>query len=75
MAFVITDACLDVLDPSCTGECPVGCIYEGLGRRPDPDRHRGGTPRPRVPARRAGGASHLGAVGADTAAVAAFPRR
>ncbi|HEX3786490.1 MAG TPA: ferredoxin [Pseudonocardiaceae bacterium] len=29
MAFVITDACLDILDRSCTEECPVDCIYEG----------------------------------------------
>lgn len=29
MSFVITDACVDVLDRSCTEECPVDCIYEG----------------------------------------------
>jgi NAD-dependent dihydropyrimidine dehydrogenase PreA subunit len=29
MSFVITDACVDVLDKSCTEECPVDCIYEG----------------------------------------------
>ncbi|MDQ0380917.1 ferredoxin [Amycolatopsis thermophila] len=29
MPYVITDACLDVLDRSCTEECPVDCIYEG----------------------------------------------
>lgn len=29
MSFVITGACLDVLDRSCTEECPVDCIYEG----------------------------------------------
>jgi NAD-dependent dihydropyrimidine dehydrogenase PreA subunit len=29
MTFVITDACVDVLDRSCTEECPVDCIYEG----------------------------------------------
>jgi NAD-dependent dihydropyrimidine dehydrogenase PreA subunit len=29
MAFVITDACVDVLDRSCIEECPVDCIYEG----------------------------------------------
>jgi NAD-dependent dihydropyrimidine dehydrogenase PreA subunit len=29
MAFVITDACVDVLDRSCMEECPVDCIYEG----------------------------------------------
>lgn len=29
MAFVITDACIDVQDRSCLEECPVDCIYEG----------------------------------------------
>jgi NAD-dependent dihydropyrimidine dehydrogenase PreA subunit len=29
MPFFIADACLDVLDKSCTEECPVDCIYEG----------------------------------------------
>jgi NAD-dependent dihydropyrimidine dehydrogenase PreA subunit len=29
MGFVITDACVDVLDRSCIEECPVDCIYEG----------------------------------------------
>jgi NAD-dependent dihydropyrimidine dehydrogenase PreA subunit len=29
MAFVITDACIDVQDRSCMEECPVDCIYEG----------------------------------------------
>lgn len=29
MAFVITTACVDVLDRSCLQECPVDCIYEG----------------------------------------------
>ncbi|QUQ72422.1 ferredoxin [Kutzneria sp. CA-103260] len=29
MAYVITDACVDILDRSCTEECPVDCIYEG----------------------------------------------
>jgi len=29
MAYVVTDACVDVLDRSCLEECPVDCIYEG----------------------------------------------
>jgi NAD-dependent dihydropyrimidine dehydrogenase PreA subunit len=29
MTFVVTDACVDVLDRSCIEECPVDCIYEG----------------------------------------------
>ncbi|MET7992654.1 ferredoxin [Amycolatopsis sp. NPDC005232] len=29
MAYVITDACVDILDRACTEECPVDCIYEG----------------------------------------------
>ncbi|MGW3284306.1 ferredoxin [Streptomyces sp. NPDC001002] len=29
MTFVITEACVDVLDRSCMEECPVDCIYEG----------------------------------------------
>ena len=29
MTFVVTDACIDVLDRSCLEECPVDCIYEG----------------------------------------------
>jgi NAD-dependent dihydropyrimidine dehydrogenase PreA subunit len=29
MTFVITDACVDILDKSCTEECPVDCIYQG----------------------------------------------
>ena len=29
MAYVVTEACVDVLDKSCTAECPVDCIYEG----------------------------------------------
>jgi NAD-dependent dihydropyrimidine dehydrogenase PreA subunit len=32
MAFVITTACVDVMDRSCLEECPVDCIYEG-GRK------------------------------------------
>jgi NAD-dependent dihydropyrimidine dehydrogenase PreA subunit len=30
MAFVITDACIDVKDRACVLCCPVDCIYEGL---------------------------------------------
>jgi NAD-dependent dihydropyrimidine dehydrogenase PreA subunit len=29
MPFFIASDCLDVLDKSCTEECPVDCIYEG----------------------------------------------
>lgn len=29
MAYVITDACVDIKDKSCIEECPVDCIYEG----------------------------------------------
>jgi len=29
MAYVITDACIDVKDGACTEVCPVDCIYEG----------------------------------------------
>ena len=29
MAYVITEKCIDVLDRTCTKECPVDCIYEG----------------------------------------------
>ena len=29
MTFVITQACVDVLDKSCVEVCPVDCIYEG----------------------------------------------
>ncbi len=29
MTYVITDACIDVMDKSCIEECPVDCIYEG----------------------------------------------
>jgi NAD-dependent dihydropyrimidine dehydrogenase PreA subunit len=29
MAYVITQACVDLLDKTCVGECPVDCIYEG----------------------------------------------
>jgi NAD-dependent dihydropyrimidine dehydrogenase PreA subunit len=30
MAYVITDACVDVKDRACVLCCPVDCIYEGL---------------------------------------------
>jgi NAD-dependent dihydropyrimidine dehydrogenase PreA subunit len=29
MAYVISEACVDVMDRSCIEECPVDCIYEG----------------------------------------------
>ena len=29
MPYVVTEACVDVLDRSCMEECPVDCIYEG----------------------------------------------
>lgn len=29
MTYVIGPACIDVMDRSCTEECPVDCIYEG----------------------------------------------
>lgn len=29
MAFVISGACVDVMDRSCVAACPVDCIYEG----------------------------------------------
>src|SRR5580692_3061790 len=29
MTYVITESCVDVLDKTCIGECPVDCIYEG----------------------------------------------
>lgn len=29
MAFVITEACVDVKDMTCVDNCPVDCIYEG----------------------------------------------
>ena len=29
MTYVITQACVDLLDKTCVGECPVDCIYEG----------------------------------------------
>jgi NAD-dependent dihydropyrimidine dehydrogenase PreA subunit len=30
MAYVITDACIDIKDRACVLCCPVDCIYEGL---------------------------------------------
>jgi NAD-dependent dihydropyrimidine dehydrogenase PreA subunit len=30
MTYVITQACVDVMDRSCIEECPVDCIYEGM---------------------------------------------
>ena len=29
MTYIITEACVDLLDKTCIGECPVDCIYEG----------------------------------------------
>lgn len=29
MTYVITQACVDIMDKSCIEECPVDCIYEG----------------------------------------------
>lgn len=29
MAYVITEACIDVQDRACMEECPVDCIYPG----------------------------------------------
>ncbi|TNC18723.1 ferredoxin [Amycolatopsis alkalitolerans] len=29
MTFVVTQGCVDILDKSCVGVCPVDCIYEG----------------------------------------------
>lgn len=29
MPYVITEACVDLMDRSCMSECPVDCIYEG----------------------------------------------
>jgi NAD-dependent dihydropyrimidine dehydrogenase PreA subunit len=29
MTYVITEACIDILDRACVDECPVDCIYEG----------------------------------------------
>jgi NAD-dependent dihydropyrimidine dehydrogenase PreA subunit len=32
VTYVITQACVDVLDRACIEECPVDCIYEGERR-------------------------------------------
>jgi NAD-dependent dihydropyrimidine dehydrogenase PreA subunit len=29
VTYIITEACVDQLDRTCVGECPVDCIYEG----------------------------------------------
>jgi NAD-dependent dihydropyrimidine dehydrogenase PreA subunit len=29
MTYVVTQACVDVMDRSCVEQCPVDCIYEG----------------------------------------------
>ncbi|GAA1827361.1 MULTISPECIES: ferredoxin [Pseudonocardia] len=29
MAYVVTEACIDIQDRSCMEECPVDCIYPG----------------------------------------------
>jgi NAD-dependent dihydropyrimidine dehydrogenase PreA subunit len=29
MPYVIGEPCIDIMDTSCTEECPVDCIYEG----------------------------------------------
>lgn len=29
MTYVVTDACVDLMDQKCTKECPVDCIYLG----------------------------------------------
>jgi NAD-dependent dihydropyrimidine dehydrogenase PreA subunit len=29
VTYVITQACVDLLDKTCIDECPVDCIYEG----------------------------------------------
>jgi NAD-dependent dihydropyrimidine dehydrogenase PreA subunit len=111
--FVVTDACVDVLDRSCLEECPVDCIYEGDRKMyinpvecidcgaceqacptaaAVADRAIAGTaaawntldnaaffdavlPGRDTPLGTPGGATHLGRVGTDTAAVAALPPR
>jgi NAD-dependent dihydropyrimidine dehydrogenase PreA subunit len=27
--YVITDACVDIMDRTCVAQCPVDCIYQG----------------------------------------------
>jgi ferredoxin len=29
MAFVVTEACIDIKDKACMDDCPVDCLYEG----------------------------------------------
>src|SRR5215469_7350954 len=29
VTYIITENCVDLLDKTCIGECPVDCIYEG----------------------------------------------
>lgn len=29
MTYVVTGACIDIMDRSCVRECPVDCIYDG----------------------------------------------
>lgn len=29
MTYVVTEACIDVLDRSCLEDCPADCIYQG----------------------------------------------
>jgi NAD-dependent dihydropyrimidine dehydrogenase PreA subunit len=29
MTYVVTQACVDIMDRSCVEQCPVDCIYEG----------------------------------------------
>jgi NAD-dependent dihydropyrimidine dehydrogenase PreA subunit len=29
VTYIITSACVDLLDKTCIAECPVDCIYEG----------------------------------------------
>jgi NAD-dependent dihydropyrimidine dehydrogenase PreA subunit len=107
VTFVVTDACVDVLDRSCLEECPVDCklyinpvecIDCGACEQACPtaaavaDRTIAGTatawntldnaaffaavlPGRDTPLGTPGGATHLGPVGTDTAAVAALPAR
>jgi NAD-dependent dihydropyrimidine dehydrogenase PreA subunit len=29
VTYIVTEGCIDLLDKTCVGECPVDCIYEG----------------------------------------------
>jgi hypothetical protein len=29
VTYIITEGCVDLLEQTCIGECPVDCIYEG----------------------------------------------